>query len=140
MARGHGNVMETYIDCLPGRPQYSLIDDRNLNTATTQMGASYYNLGNICRPSHLTDESGGYRRHMNHDKWDFRYNMLVKLLNRSPGTLLGVCEAQGLHTDRVRRMTPDWQLVSSHDTNLCLGIRGPNGNSSIWIPPRLRSQ
>ena len=80
-------AMETYLDCLPSRPQDSLIEDRNLNTTTPQLGVSYYNLGNLCRPSHLTDEGGMYRRHMNHDKWDFRYNMLVKLLHRSPGTL-----------------------------------------------------
>jgi hypothetical protein len=113
--------------------QDTLIGDSKLNTTTPQLGIAYYNMGNLCRPSHLRDESGTYTRHMDHNKYDFRYNMLIKLLNRSPGTLIGVCEAEGLHTDRVRGLMPEWQLVSSHDTNLCLGVRGPKGNSSIKI-------
>jgi hypothetical protein len=121
---GWQEAMETYIDCLPGRPQDTLIEDSKLNTTTPQLGIAYYNLGNLCRPSHLPDESRTYTRHMDHNKYDFRYNMLIKLLNRSPGTLIGVCEAEGLHTERVRGMMPEWQLVSFHDTNLCLGVRG----------------
>ena len=130
---GWQEAMETYIDCLPGRPQDTLIGDRELNTTTPQLGIAYYNLGNLCRPSHLPDESGTYTRHVDHNKWDFRYNMLIKLMNRSPATLIGVCEAEGLHTKRVRDLVPEWRLVSSHDRCLCLGVRGPQGNVSIKI-------
>ena len=47
---GWQEAMETYIDCLPGRPQDTLIGDGKLNTTTPQLGIAYYNLGNLCRP------------------------------------------------------------------------------------------
>ena len=107
-------------------------------TWTNQLNIAVYNVGDVLRKPYQPGtrkapaQSSKKKEGENYAKSvDGRYNTILKLIGLCPAHIIMVCEASGITSDAakpfLRHDGREWQLVSSLDTNLAIGIREAPG-------------
>ena len=58
-------------------------------------------------------------------------SMLVEFLRRSPAHIICLAEADGINSQDMRHRLSGWKFLSSHDSNLAVGVRGNDASLQV---------